>query len=419
MTFTFSRVSVIGLGYVGLPTAATFASRGVEVIGVDKSKAIVDRINRGLTHIVEPDLDAIIHSAVRHGKLRATLTPEPADAFMIAVPTPIRDDNSPEMSMVESAIAAIAPQLRKGNLVVIESTSPVGTTERAEASLRQMRPDLTFPIDAPNASDIMMAYCPERVLPGRTLHELVENARLVGGLDEASARAALTLYRTFAKGDIRETHARVAEMSKLAENAFRDVNIAFANELSLACDALGVDVWKVIELANLHPRVQILAPGAGVGGHCIPIDPWFIHHAAPDCTPLIRTAREVNLRKTSWVVEQVRRNSGLYKTPRIALLGLAYKPDIDDLRESPAMSVAEAVAAGDWFDQLNIVEPHISSLPAKLEGRNNVRLLNLEEAINTSDVVVLLVAHSSFRDLKATNLAGKSVIDTSGALRAA
>lgn len=419
MTPSYNTVSVIGLGYVGLPTAATLAAAGVNVIGVDKSQAVIDRINQGLTHIIEPDLDAVVQRVVRDGKLRATLEPEPAQAFLIAVPTPIRQDNSPDMAMVESAVTAIAKVLKKGDLVIIESTSPVGTTERAEASLKQLRPDLTFPNDAPNASDIMMAYCPERVLPGRTLTELVENARLVGGLDEASSTAAKRLYRTFAKGDIRETHARVAEMSKLSENAFRDVNVAFANELSLACDALDVDVWKVIELANLHPRVNILLPGAGVGGHCIPIDPWFIHHAAPHCTPLIRTAREVNLGKTDWVVQQIRRNASLYATPRVALLGLSYKPDIDDLRESPAMHVAQAIAGQEWLSELNIVEPHIEELPRALDGRNNVRLLSLEEAITNSDVITLLVSHNAFRDLSRDMLVGKSIIDTSGVLRAA
>ncbi|HEX8903114.1 UDP-N-acetyl-D-mannosamine dehydrogenase [Vitreimonas sp.] len=419
MTQPYSTVSVIGLGYVGLPTAATLAAAGVNVIGVDKSSAVIDRINQGLTHIIEPDLDAVVQRVVRDGKLRATHHPEPAEAFLIAVPTPIREDNSPDMAMVESAVNSIAPVLKKGDLVIIESTSPVGTTERAEAALSHARPDLRFPSDHPNASDILMAYCPERVLPGRTLTELVENARLVGGLDETSAAAAKRLYRIFAKGDIRETHARVAEMSKLSENAFRDVNVAFANELSLACDALNVDVWQVIELANLHPRVNILLPGAGVGGHCIPIDPWFIHHAAPQCTPLIRTAREVNLGKTDWVVQQIRRNAGLYTTPRVALLGLSYKPDIDDLRESPAMHVAQAIAGQDWLNELNIVEPHIEELPPALQGRNNVRLLPLEDAIANSDVVTLLVSHNAFRDLNRTILAGKSIIDTSGVLRAA
>lgn len=419
MTLPYSTVSVIGLGYVGLPTAATLASRGVVVIGVDKSAAVVDRINLGQTHIVEPDLDAVVQTVVRNGKLRATLTPEPADAFLIAVPTPIRPDNSPEMAMVEAATLAIAPVIKKGDLIIIESTSPVGTTERAEAQLKALRPDLVFPKDAPNQADILMAYCPERVLPGRTLMELVENARLVGGLDDKSSVAAKQLYRTFVQGDIRETHARVAEMSKLSENAFRDVNVAFANELSLACDALDVDVWKVIELANLHPRVNILWPGAGVGGHCIPIDPWFIHHAAPHCTPLIRTAREVNLGKTDWVVQQIHSNARLYENPRVALLGLAYKPDIDDLRESPAMHVAREVARLDWLAKLNIVEPHIEMLPKPLDGNNKVALLPLEEALQTSDVIALLVSHSVFRGIRRERLLGKSVIDTSGVLRAA
>lgn len=418
MTLAYSTVSVIGLGYVGLPTAATLASRGVDVIGVDKSPAVVDRINQGLTHIVEPDLDMVVRTVVQAGKLRATLVPEPAEAFLIAVPTPIREDKSPDMAAVESATRAIAPVLRKGNLVIIESTSPVGTTERAAEQLKALRPDLTFPADTPNEADIMLAYCPERVLPGHTLRELVENARLVGGLDDASAAAAKTLYLTFARGEIVETQARVAEMAKLSENAYRDVNVAFANELSLACDVLDVDVWKVIQFANLHPRVNILAPGAGVGGHCIPIDPWFIHHAAPEVTPLIRIAREVNTRKTNWVVERVKEKARAFRTPRVALLGLAYKPDIDDLRESPAMHVAEALAASDWLSDLNIVEPHVEQLPAPLAGRNNVRLASLDEAIENSDVIALVVAHSQFRGLAAARLEGKGVVDTAGVLQA-
>lgn len=414
MTRSFSVVSVIGLGYVGLPTAATLASHGVAVIGVDKSVSVVERINLGDTHIIEPDLDEVVRAVVSSGMLRATNTPESADAFLIAVPTPVNSDKSPDMGAVEAAINAIAPVLRKGDLVVIESTSPVGTTEAAAAQLKNLRPELTFPTESPNESDIMMAYCPERVLPGHTLRELVENPRLIGGLDEASTAAAKSLYRSFCRGELIETTARTAEMVKLSENAYRDVNIAFANELSLACDALDVDVWKVVKFANLHPRVDILMPGPGVGGHCIPIDPWFIHHAAPAVTPLIRTAREVNTRKTQWVVNQIERAAKLTGFSRVAVLGLSYKPDIDDFRESPAMQVAETLANSTWVDDLQIVEPHIEKLPTGFSHRKTVRLSPLSEALRTAEVIVLLVRHRDFLAIDQGALVGKCLIDTVG-----
>ena len=419
MNRRISTVSVIGLGYVGLPTAATLASRGLDVIGVDKSTAVVDRINKGLTHIVEPDLDMVVRSAVQQGRLRASCEMHPADAFMIAVPTPVKKDNSPDMRAVEAATDAIAPVLKRGNLVIIESTSPVGTTEKVAAILKRRRPDLSFPMDKPEAADVLMAYCPERVLPGRTLKELVDNARLIGGLDRASAEAAKRLYETFVRGDIVLTSARVAEMSKLAENAYRDVNVAFANELSLACDELNVDVWEVIRSANLHPRVDILSPGPGVGGHCIPIDPWFIHHAAPDATPLIRTAREVNTRKTAWVISQIKTLAERFETPKIALLGLSYKQNIDDLRESPAMQVAAALVREGWLSELNLVEPHIEELPAPLTGNNHVRLMALEEAVDRSNVVAILVPHNAFRGLTRARMADKALLDAVGMLKAA
>jgi len=417
MTKTYSTISVIGLGYVGLPTAATLASRGVKVTGVDISPAVVDRINQGLAHIVEPDLDMVVRTVVQSGNLKAVLKPEPAEAFLIAVPTPILKDNSPDMRAVRSATAALAPVLKPGDLVIIESTSPVGTTEAAAKQLRELRPDLTTPLEAPEESDIMMAYCPERVLPGKTLRELVDNARLVGGLDQRSALAAKELYTIFVKGDIIPTRAREAEMSKLTENAFRDVNIAFANELSLACDSLGVDVWTVIKHANLHPRVQILTPGPGVGGHCIPIDPWFIHHAAPELTPLIRTAREVNLSKTDWVVEQAAKKAARFAKPVIAVLGLAYKPDIDDLRESPAVHVVEALAKR-GAGTILAVEPHIETLPDDLAALANVRLTPLNEAISAADVVVGLVPHKAFSTITPQHLREKAVLDTVGMLPA-
>lgn len=415
MTKTYQTISVIGLGYVGLPTAATLASRGVTVIGVDVAKSVVDRINEGLTHIVEPDLDMMVRTVVQSGNLRAVLKPQAADAFLIAVPTPILEDNSPDMRAVRSATAAIAPVLKAGDLIIIESTSPVGTTEAAAQQIRQLRPDLTTPLEAPEESDLLIAYCPERVLPGRTLRELVDNARLVGGLDQRSALAAKALYEIFAKGEIIPTRAREAEMSKLTENAFRDVNIAFANELSLACDALGVDVWTVIKHANLHPRVNILAPGPGVGGHCIPIDPWFIHHAAPAQTPLIRTAREVNLGKTGWVVAQVTAKAARFAKPKIAVLGLAYKPDIDDLRESPAIHVVESLAKSGVGEVL-AVEPHIDALPPELKGVDCVRLLALADALAQADVVVGLVPHKAFSAITPAMLREKAILDTVGML---
>jgi UDP-N-acetyl-D-mannosaminuronic acid dehydrogenase len=415
-TPAFSTVSVIGLGYVGLPTAATLASRGINVIGVDISAHAVERINSGQAHIIEPDLDMVLAAAVSAGRLRATLKPEPAEAFLIAVPTPVNGDHSPDMATVDAAAASIAPVLAKGNLIIIESTSPVGTTERVAAQLKSLRPDLSFPQDRPERSDILMAYCPERVLPGRTLIELVDNSRLIGGMDKRSTERGRALYKTFVRGDIIPTQARVAEFAKLAENAYRDVNIAFANELSLACSALGVDVWSVIKCANLHPRVNILSPGPGVGGHCIPIDPWFIHHAAPEVTPLIRTAREVNTAKTHWVVTQVEQSAAKFRSPTIALLGLAYKPDIDDLRESPALDVAVALA-DKRTGKLLVVEPHVTALPKALANKTDVELAGLDDALARADIIVLLVGHEAFKELPRDALLRKVTVDTVGLLQ--
>jgi UDP-N-acetyl-D-mannosaminuronic acid dehydrogenase len=301
----FKRVSVIGLGYIGLPTAAVFASRGIEVIGVDVNEIAVQTINKGRIHIVEPDLDMVVHAAAREGRLRATLKPEAADAFLIAVPTPFRDGHEPDLSYIEAAARAIAPVLAKGNLVVLESTSPVGTTEQIAAWLAEERPDLSFPQEAGEAADVAVAYCPERVLPGHVLRELVENDRVIGGLTPRCSAEAVALYSTFVKGECVVTTARTAEMCKLTENAFRDVNIAFANELSIICDKLDISVWELIRLANRHPRVNILQPGPGVGGHCIAVDPWFIVNRNPDEARLIHAARQVNDSKPHWVVDKV------------------------------------------------------------------------------------------------------------------
>lgn len=412
----FERISVIGLGYVGLPTAATIAARGVRVLGVDIRDDVVERINSGRTHIIEPDLDIVVHSVVSTGMLTASTKPEPADAFIIAVPTPVWKDNEPDMRAVEGAVAAIAPVLSRGNLIIIESTSPVGTTQRAADQLRGLRPDLTFPDQAPERSDILMAYCPERILPGNTLRELTDNVRLVGGLDRRSSDRAQELYSIFAKGDIHKTEAPVAEMAKVTENAFRDVNIAFANELSLICDAAGIDPWKVIKLANLHPRVNILSPGPGVGGHCIPVDPWFIVHSQPELARLIRTAREVNLSKEEHVVQRIRRAADRFRDPRIALLGLSYKPNVDDLRESPAVHVAETLA-NEEVGEIFVVEPHVEELPKSLTGKPGIRFVGLQEALREADIVVLLVQHDQFRDMDRRLLSEKILIDTVGVLR--
>lgn len=410
-------VSVVGLGYVGLPTAALLASRGLNVVGVDVKQDAVDRINEGRAHISEPDLDIVLNAVVRAEKLKAYTVPQPADVFLIAVPTPINADKTADMSLVQSALASIAPVIKKGDLIVIESTSPVGTTERAAEQLRRLRPDLTFPDTLPELSDVMMAYCPERILPGQTLRELVDNARIVGGLDHRSALRAREVYRFFAMGKIKLTTSRVAELSKLTENAFRDVNIAFANELSLVCDHLGVDVWQVVKMANLHPRVNILSPGPGVGGHCIPVDPWFIHEALPDATPLIRHAREVNDAKPHRVADQITRLAGRYKEPVIAVLGLAYKPNVDDLRESPALEIAELLAARN-LGRLLIVEPNIEALPKSLRDLPNVEFVDHHEAVAAADVVAILVSHSKFRNVDRAALSSKVVIDTVGLLQA-
>ncbi|MBE7243834.1 MAG: UDP-N-acetyl-D-mannosamine dehydrogenase [Actinomycetospora chiangmaiensis] len=417
MTRTFQTISVIGLGYVGLPTAAMFASRGLSVIGVDINERAVARVQAGEAHFVEPDLDIVMRAVVTAGNLRAVTVPEPADAFLIAVPTPIRPDHTADLSAVESALDSIAPVLKRGDLVIIESTCPVGTTARAAERLRQARPDLSLPDDSPEASDILLTYCPERILPGQTLRELVDNGRTFGGLDRRSAVAARDLYSLFARGEMRLTTAPTAELSKLVENAFRDVNVAFANELSIVCEAMKLDVWSVIDLANLHPRVNILAPGPGVGGHCIPVDPWFIHEALPEQTPLIRTAREVNDSKPAHITERVAAVAARFRDPTIAVLGLTYKPNVDDLRESPALKVARDLAQRE-IGRLLIVEPHVAALPSGLGNCDRVETATLQEATARADIVVILVAHNKFRSLDRGALNHKIVVDTVGLLSA-
>lgn len=400
---SFKRISVIGLGYIGLPTAAMFASRKIEVIGVDVNQRAVDTINRGEIHIVEPDLDMVVHAAVHEGYLRATNVPEPAEAFLIAVPTPFKGkDHEPDLKYIEAAAKAIAPVLKTGNLIVLESTSPVGATEAMADWLAEARPDLTFPQTHGEASDIRVAHCPERVLPGKVMQELISNDRVIGGMTPACSACAVTLYQSFVKGEcVIASGPRAAEMAKLTENSFRDVNIAFANELSIICDKLSIDVWELIRLANRHPRVKILQPGPGVGGHCIAVDPWFIVSSAPNHARLIRTAREVNDAKPRWVIEKVRAAIGAYLMENpghtaaevtLAIYGLAFKPDIDDLRESPALEIArelETLHKG----RLLVVEPNIRSLPQNL---GNAQLVPLDEI--RADVHVMLVDHKPFRN---------------------
>ncbi|WP_434951261.1 UDP-N-acetyl-D-mannosamine dehydrogenase [Shewanella sp. HL-SH4] len=409
---SFKKVSVIGLGYIGLPTAAVLASRGLEVIGVDINQQAVDTINEGRIHIVEPDLDIIVRGVVTTGNLRATTKPEAAEAFMIAVPTPFKEGNAPDLKYIEAAAKAIAPVLEKGNLVILESTSPVGATEKLSAWLKEARPDLTFPQDLGDTADIKVAHCPERVLPGYVLQELVANDRVIGGMSKACSERAVELYHTFVRGECIITNARTAEMAKLTENSFRDVNIAFANELSVICDKLKINVWELIKLANRHPRVNILSPGPGVGGHCIAVDPWFIVDSCPDEANIIRQARLTNDAKPFYVIDQIIQAADQFKKPVIACLGLAFKADIDDLRESPALQIVEHLAGLDIADVL-AVEPNIKSLPNKLVDKN-VELVTLETALEKANVIVVLVDHKQFKAADKSQFAKKVIIDTRG-----
>jgi UDP-N-acetyl-D-mannosaminuronic acid dehydrogenase len=421
MSTRYKTVSVVGLGYIGLPTAAAFAARKVKVIGIDVNKRAVQTINKGRIHIVEPELDMVVHAAVTQGYLRATNKPEPADAFLIAVPTPFKGDHEPDLSYIEAATKAIAPVLKKGDLVILESTSPVGATEQMAGWLAEARPDLTFPQQAGEDSDIRVAHCPERVLPGHVMRELVENDRVIGGMTGKCSEAAAALYKIFVAGECVVTNAKTAEMCKLTENAFRDVNIAFANELSVICDKLGIGVWELIQLANRHPRVNILQPGPGVGGHCIAVDPWFIVNKTPQEAKLIHTARLVNEGKPHWVINKVEEavqaclagNPGkTAKDIKIACFGLAFKPNIDDLRESPAMEITLHLA-GKYQGGVIAVEPNIEEAPAVLADKG-VFLVSLEEALALGDVIVLLVDHREFKECDRSVLNGKEIVDCKG-----
>ncbi|PPB54552.1 UDP-N-acetyl-D-mannosamine dehydrogenase [Campylobacter hyointestinalis subsp. hyointestinalis] len=384
------KICIIGLGYIGLPTAALLASNGYEVHGVDVVKKVVDTINNGKIHIVEPDLADFVKQAVDSGNLKADIKPIEADIFIIAVPTPFHDGFIPNIDYVISATKSIAPYIKSGNIVILESTSPVGTTHKVEEILSQNGVD---------TSKIYVAHCPERVLPGKIMKELVSNDRIVGGTTDEATKATAKFYREFVDGEVLETNAKTAEMAKLTENSFRDVNIAFANELSMLCDKFDINVWELIKLANRHPRVNILNPGAGVGGHCIAVDPWFIVYAGGETAKLIKTSREVNNYKTEWVIEKIKNaalkfenNNG--KKAKIACMGLAFKPDIDDLRESPALDIARRLKK-DGIDII-AVEPNIQS-------HADFEIVNHQKAIEMADIIVFLVAHKEFKNLNIKN----------------
>lgn len=406
------KVVVLGLGYIGLPTAAVIARTGARVLGIDVSDHVVETVNSGRVHIEEVDLDGLVSGVVARGTLRASTQVEPADVFVIAVPTPFSDDHAPNIGYVLQAATSIAAVLKPGDTIILESTSPVGTTEQVRDLLAKLRPDLRVPGRTGEAADIAIAYCPERVLPGRILVELIDNDRVIGGITPRCARKALTFYRRFVRGACVTTNARAAEMTKLTENAFRDVNIAFANELSLVADTMGVDVWEVIRLANRHPRVNILQPGPGVGGHCIAVDPWFLVHAAPDQTPLIRTARLVNDGKTDHVIAQATALVEAHPGASIACLGLAFKANIDDFRESPALRVADALAAR-FGERVAIVEPYARTLPVSL-SRHGARLIDVDAAIERCPIMIVLVDHDVFRSVPLEERREKAVLDTRG-----
>jgi len=412
MDETIFDVAVIGLGYIGLPTAASFAAKGKLVAGVDVKQSTVDAVNRGEVPFVEPDMGVVVSGAVSLGNLVAMATVPAADAYIIAVPTPLAEGNGADLSYLRSAVEALAPKLRGGELVVLESTSPPGTTERLGAHLLELRPDLT--LDTPGPNQVHVVHSPERVLPGRIMIEMVTNDRVIGGLTEEGAQLAKRLYEVICQGEILLTDATTAEMTKLVENTFRDVNIAFANELSLICDNLGIDVWKLIELANHHPRVNVLRPGPGVGGHCIAVDPWFIVDAVPEHSGLIRTAREVNDSKPHHVVRQAVQSLADQPGATVAVLGLAFKANIDDVRESPSVTIVQELVRQLPESTILVVDPNVEELPAGLAAVGLAGLHDMEEAVAAADLVMLLVDHDEFLTLDLQSLEGKNVIDTKG-----
>jgi UDP-N-acetyl-D-mannosaminuronic acid dehydrogenase len=407
-------VAVVGLGYVGLPTAVCLATGGLDVTGVDLRPAVIEAVNRGEAPFAEPDLSVAISGAVAMGRLTAQAQMPRAAAFFIAVPTPLASDHRPDLTAVMAAARAIAPALRGGEVIVLESTVPPGTTRQVSELMAGLRPDLRLPHDTGGPPDVHLAHCPERVLPGRIMIEITSNDRVIGGLTPGCAARAADLYRTFCHGELHITDAASAEMAKLAENAYRDVNIAFANELSLICQHLGLDAWEIRRLANHHPRVDILRPGPGVGGHCIAVDPWFIVDAAPQQAALIAAARRVNDQMPEHTADQIVATSRRFREPRIACLGLSFKADTEDLRGSPAVEIVARVAAKLSDIKITVADPHAAVLPAQLDTLGNVQLAPAADAIRDADIVALLTDHSSFRGIRRTALTGKVVYDTRG-----
>lgn len=405
-------VCVVGLGYIGLPTAAVIARSGCPVLGVDVNPGVVETINRGEIHIEEVDLDGLVQGVVSRKMLRASTQVEAADVFVIAVPTPFDANLAPDITYVLDAATNIANVLKTGDTVILESTSPVGTTDQVRDMIAKMRPDLKIPGLTSETPDVSIAYCPERVLPGKILEELINNDRSIGGITPRCARKALTFYKRFVRGECVTTDARSAEMTKLVENAFRDVNIAFANELSMISDKMGLDVWEVIRLANRHPRVNILQPGPGVGGHCIAVDPWFIVHGAPDESPLIRTARNVNDHKVDHVIARAAAMVEANPTMTIGCLGLAFKANIDDFRESPAKKVAAELAER-FGDRIHIIEPYAAELPKEFKG-TGAKLTDIDSALLECDMLITLVDHDAFKAIPLAERAGKLVYDVRG-----
>lgn len=411
-----NQVAFVGLGYIGLPTAVVMANSGLNVIGVDVMQDKVEAINRGEITIVEPGLEEELAAALESGRFTVSTEMPEADAYILAVPTPFTDGHKVDMRFINSAADAIAPKLKGGELIILESTSPPRTTERMAARILEARSDLAPDQDGVIPADnvIYFAHCPERILPGRALEELRTNDRIIGGMSHSATTKAKDIYKSFCNGELLETNDRTAELAKLTENSFRDVNIAFANELSLICDELDVSVWELIDLANHHPRVNILQPGPGVGGHCIAVDPWFIVSTAPEHSNLIRTARRVNDEKPEWVLKRIDIAVRETKARKIAILGLAFKPDIDDLRESPALDISQRVAAKYTGEKIALVEPNIEALPESLESFDNVELVSLSDALTDADVVVVLVDHTEFRSLQRQDLTTPAIVDTKG-----
>lgn len=413
------HVAFVGLGYIGLPTAVVMANSGLKITGVDVVKEKVDSINDGRVTIVEPGLEEELNQALKSGNFTASTETPKADAYIVAVPTPFTAEHDIDMKYIYSAAENIAAKLEGDELVVLESTSPPFTTQRMAERILEIRPDLALDgVDNPeNKPVIYVAHCPERILPGQAMEELRTNDRIIGGMSPRATELATEVYGAFCQGELLGTNARTAELAKLTENSFRDVNIAFANELSLICDKLEIDVWELIELANHHPRVNILQPGPGVGGHCIAVDPWFIISAAPEESKLIHTARLVNDGKPVWVVDQVEALVRNYSNKKIAALGLAFKANIDDLRESPSLDITEEMARRFRDNEILAVEPNVYELPESLKGFSNVTLTDYQTAIEEADVLVVLVDHQEFKDVPATALKGKEVIDTKGLWR--